>query len=142
MKVFIIGTGLIGGSMALDIKSIYDDATIFGIDSNEKHLEEALNIGIIDQKATENELIIADLVIVAVPVDVALVILPEILNKIGEHTLVFDVGSTKNPICEAIENHQKGEILWLVIPLQEQNFLGQKQPLKVCLKAKQTSFVR
>ena len=50
MKVFIIGTGLIGGSIALDIKSIYDDATIFGIDANEKHLEEALKLGIIDQK--------------------------------------------------------------------------------------------
>jgi prephenate dehydrogenase len=76
MNIYIIGIGLIGGSMALDIKSIYDDATIFGIDANEKHLEEAINLGIIDQKATENDLINADLVIVAVPVDVALVILP------------------------------------------------------------------
>ncbi|GAA4043656.1 hypothetical protein GCM10022388_05970 [Flavobacterium chungnamense] len=76
MNIYIIGIGLIGGSMALDIKSIYDDATIFGIDANEKHLEEAINLGIIDQIATENDLINADLVIVAVPVDVALVILP------------------------------------------------------------------
>lgn len=130
MKVFIIGTGLIGGSMALDIKSIYDDATIFGIDSNEKHLEEALNIGIIDQKATENELIIADLVIVAVPVDVALVILPEILNKIGEHTLVFDVGSTKNPICEAIENHTKRRNFMACHPIAGTEFSGPKAAIK------------
>ena len=31
MKTFIIGTGLIGGSMALDIKSIYDDAIILEV---------------------------------------------------------------------------------------------------------------
>lgn len=130
MKVFIIGTGLIGGSMALDIKSIYDDAVVFGIDANEKHLEEALNLGIIDQKATENELINADLVIVAVPVDVALVILPEILNKIGEQTLVFDVGSTKNPICEAIENHPKRRNFMACHPIAGTEFSGPKAAIK------------
>lgn len=130
MKIYIIGTGLIGGSMALDIKSIYDDATIFGIDNNEKHLEEALNLGIIDQKATENDLINVDLVIVAVPVDVALVILPEILNKIGEQTLVFDVGSTKNPICEAIENHQKRRNFMACHPIAGTEFSGPKAAIK------------
>jgi len=130
MKVFIIGTGLIGGSMALDIKSIYDAATVFGIDANEKHLEEAINLGIIDQKATENDLINADLVIVAVPVDVALVILPEILNKIGEQTLVFDVGSTKNPICEAIENHPRRRNFMACHPIAGTEFSGPKAAIK------------
>ena len=50
MKIYIIGIGLIGGSMALDIKSIYDDATIFGIDANEKHLDEALNSELMTKK--------------------------------------------------------------------------------------------
>jgi acetolactate synthase-1/2/3 large subunit len=50
MKVFVIGTGLIGGSMALDIKTIYDEATIFGIDSNENNLQEAIRLGIIDER--------------------------------------------------------------------------------------------
>jgi len=130
MNIYIIGTGLIGGSMALDIKSIYDDAVVFGIDANEKHLEEAINFGIIDQKATENELINADLVIVAVPVDVALVILPEILNKIGEHTLVFDVGSTKNPICEVIENHPRRRNFMACHPIAGTEFSGPKAAVK------------
>lgn len=130
MNIYIIGTGLIGGSMALDIKSIYDDAVVFGIDANEKHLEEAIKLGIIDQKATENDLINADLVIVAVPVDVALVILPEILNKIGEHTLVFDVGSTKNPICEAIENHPKRRNFMACHPIAGTEFSGPKAAVK------------
>jgi prephenate dehydrogenase len=130
MKVFIIGTGLIGGSMALDIKSIYDAATIFGIDTNEKHLDEALHLRIIDQIATENDLINADLVIVAVPVDVALVILPNILNKIGEQTLVFDVGSTKNPICESIENHPKRRNFLACHPIAGTEFSGPKAAIK------------
>ncbi|HRG18109.1 MAG TPA: prephenate dehydrogenase [Flavobacterium lutivivi] len=130
MKVYIVGIGLIGGSMALDIKSIYDDAIVFGIDANEKHLDEAIHLGIIDQKATENDLINADLVIVAVPVDVALVILPEILNKIGEQTLVFDVGSTKNPICEAIENHPKRRNFMACHPIAGTEFSGPKAAIK------------
>ena len=130
MKVYIVGIVLIGGSMALDIKSIYDDAIVFGIDANEKHLDEAIKLGIIDQKATENDLINADLVIVAVPVDVALVILPEILNKIGEHTLVFDVGSTKNPICEAIENHPKRRNFMACHPIAGTEFSGPKAAVK------------
>ena len=130
MNVFIIGTGLIGGSMALDIKSIYDDATIFGIDANENHLDEAVQLGIIDQKATFDDLINADLVIVSVPVDIALVILPEILDKIGENTLVFDVGSTKLPICEIIDNHKNRRNFLACHPIAGTEFSGPSAAIK------------
>ena len=136
MKIYIIGIGLIGGSMALDIKLIYDEATIFGIDANEKHLGEAIELGLIDEKASENDLISADLVIVAVPVDVGLVILPEILNKIGEQTLVFDVGSTKNPICEAIQNHPKRRNFLACHPIAGTEFSGPKAAIKGLFEGK------
>ena len=95
MNVYIIGVGLIGGSMALDIKFNYDNVTIFGIDTNENYLDEALNLNIIDKKASIPDLADADFVILAVPVDIALVILPSILDIINDDSLVFDVGSTK-----------------------------------------------
>ena len=136
MKIFIIGIGLIGGSMALDIKSIYEDATIFGIDANENHLDEALTLGIIDQKATYDDLINADLVIVSVPVDVGLVILPEILNNIGEQTLVFDVGSTKHPICEITENHPKRRNFLACHPIAGTEFSGPKAAIKGLFEGK------
>lgn len=136
MNVFIVGIGLIGGSMALDIKSIYDNIKIYGIDANEKHLDEALNLGIIDQKTTENDLNKADIVIVAVPVDVALVILPQILNKIGEQTLVFDVGSTKNPICEVIENHNRRRNFMACHPIAGTEFSGPKAAIKGLFESK------
>ncbi len=136
MKVFIIGTGLIGGSMALDMKSIYDDATIFGIDADEKHLDEALHLGIIDEKSTESDLINADLVIVSVPVDVALVILPNILNAIGEQTLVFDVGSTKSPICDVISTHPKRRNFMACHPIAGTEFSGPKAAIKGLFEGK------
>lgn len=136
MKIYIIGTGLIGGSLALDAKSIYDSAKVFGIDANEKHLEEAINLGVIDQKATESDLINADLVIVSVPVDVALVILPDILDNIGEQTLVFDVGSTKLPICEAISNHPKRRNFMACHPIAGTEFSGPKAAIKGLFEGK------
>jgi prephenate dehydrogenase len=136
MNIYIIGIGLIGGSMALDIKSIYDDATIFGIDANEKHLDEAIHLGLIDEKASENDLINADLIIVSVPVDVGLVILPNILDKIGEQTLVFDVGSTKLPICDAIQNHPKRRNFLACHPIAGTEFSGPKAALKGLFEGK------
>jgi prephenate dehydrogenase len=130
MKIYIIGIGLIGGSLALDIKSIYNDVTVFGIDANENHLDEAINLGIIDQKASMNDVFNADLVIVSVPVDIGLVILPKVLDNIGEETLVFDVGSTKLPICEAISNHHKRRNFLASHPIAGTEFSGPSAAIK------------
>ena len=107
MKVHVVGIGLIGGSMVLDIKSLHPEATIYGIDNNESHLAEAIALGVVDAGATFEDLIDADFVIVSVPVDVALSVLPKVLDAIGENTIVFEVGSTKTPICEAVANHKR-----------------------------------
>jgi prephenate dehydrogenase len=71
MKIYIIG--LIGGSMALDIKGLYPEATVYGVDTDEDHLQEALALGVVD--AQIENLSDADFVI-PVPVDVALTLLP------------------------------------------------------------------
>jgi prephenate dehydrogenase len=92
MKVFVIGIGLIGGSIVLDIKRIYPQATIYGIDTNEIHLQEAIALGVIDAVGSMIDLHTADFVIVSVPVDGALVVLPQVLDLIGEETIVFEVG--------------------------------------------------
>jgi len=124
MNVYIIGVGLIGGSMALDIKSKYNNVTVFGIDSNEEYLNEALSLNIIDNKATLQDLAVADFVILAVPVDVALILLPSILDVVGDDVLVFDVGSTKFPICEAISNHPKRRNFMATHPIAGTEFSG------------------
>ena len=52
MKIYVIGIGLIGGSMALELKELFQNCHIVGVDQNDAHLEEALAIGIIDEKGT------------------------------------------------------------------------------------------
>jgi prephenate dehydrogenase len=124
MKVYIIGIGLIGGSMGLDIKMLYPEATVYGVDSNENHLQEALALGVIDETAVLDSVSDADFVIVSVPVDVALTVLPEVLDLIGENTIVFEVGSTKTLICEVVANHPKRRNFIATHPIAGTEFSG------------------
>jgi prephenate dehydrogenase len=124
MKVYVIGIGLIGGSMGLDIKMLYPEATVYGVDSNENHLQEALALGVIDETAILENVSDADFVIVSVPVDVALTVLPEVLDLIGENTIVFEVGSTKTLICEAVVNHPKRRNFIATHPIAGTEFSG------------------
>ncbi len=124
MNVFVVGIGLIGGSLAKDIKSGYEDVTVYGIDSNESHLEEAVSLGIIDKKTTYEELQLADMVIVSIPVDVMVQELPHILDSVHEDCVVFDVGSTKAIICKTLENHPKRRNFLACHPISGTEFSG------------------
>lgn len=124
MKIYVIGTGLIGGSLALGAKDYYDNAKIYGIDSNENHLQEAIKLGIIDEVAAFKDLANADFVILSVPVDVSLEFLPKVLDLIPESAIVFDVGSTKNPICEAVANHPRRRNFMAAHPIAGTEFSG------------------
>jgi prephenate dehydrogenase len=136
MKIYVIGIGLIGGSMVLDIKSLHPEATIYGIDNNENHLSEALTLGVIDKVATFDDLSKADFVIVSVPVDVTLNILPTILDAIGENTIVMDVGSTKMPICEAVANHSRRKNFIAAHPIAGTEFSGPSAAIKNLFQGK------
>ncbi|MHC6200350.1 prephenate dehydrogenase [Elizabethkingia miricola] len=106
MNISIIGTGLIGGSMALKLKQKGLASKIIGIDKNEEHLKEAKSLGIIDDYMPFEEGVkSADLIIVAIPVDAARMILPNILDLLNDQQTVMDVGSTKDGIIKAIKNH-------------------------------------
>ena len=106
MNISIIGTGLIGGSMALKLKQKGLASKIIGIDKNEEHLKEAKSLGIIDEYLPFDEGVkSADLIIVAIPVDAARIILPNILDLLNDKQTIMDVGSTKDGIVKAIKNH-------------------------------------
>ena len=103
----MIGVGLIGGSFAIDIKKNNPKAIIHGISRKEETLNKALKLKLIDKKATLDDLKNADLVIVSIPVDATVKLLPTILDKIAETGLVVDAGSTKEAICKVVEHHPK-----------------------------------
>ena len=101
-NVYMIGIGLIGGSFAIDIKAHYPDTVIHGISRKETTLDKALALHLIDKKAKLEDIKNADLVIVSIPVDATVKLLPTILDHIADTTLVIDAGSTKKAICEVV----------------------------------------
>ena len=124
MKLGIIGLGLMGGSFALDFKSIYPKSKIFGLDKSKKNENRALELGLIDELITLEQLSKVDVVLVAIPVDKSLEELPKILNSVNKYTLVFDVGSTKLPICEALLNHPNRKNFLATHPMAGTEFSG------------------
>ncbi len=116
-NIFIIGVGLIGGSFALDIKKLNPECTIYGIDKNETHLDEAIKLGVIDKKAKLEDLENADLAILAIPVDAALNVLPIVLDHVSDKAIVFDAGSTKEDICTKVKDHPKRRNYLAVHPI-------------------------
>ena len=136
MNIFVIGVGLIGGSLALDIQKEYPEANIYGIDADDNHLKEAQELGVIHKKAKFADLKNADIVIVSIPVDVQLEIIPTVLNEINDNTLVLDVGSTKQEICKVLENHPKRRNFLATHPIAGTEFSGPKAALKGLFKNK------
>ncbi|RAJ14533.1 prephenate dehydrogenase [Olleya aquimaris] len=129
-NIYIIGVGLIGGSLALDIKNKRPGVKVFGIDNSQDHLNQALELGVIDQKATLEDLDQADLVVLAIPVDASVQLLPKILDTITDFALVADVGSTKVDICKVVENHPKRRNFLAMHPIAGTEFSGPKAAVK------------
>jgi prephenate dehydrogenase len=106
MKLAVIGLGLIGGSMAKDLRRTKFASEIIGVDSNPENALNALELGIADRiESLEIAVKEADIVIVAIPVDTIVELLPCILDNISASTTVIDVGSTKREIARIVKNH-------------------------------------
>lgn len=106
MNLAVIGLGLMGGSLALKLKKESFCDRIIGFDSTPHHQAEALSLGIIDEIASlESIYKNADIIVVAIPVNALITLIPEILDNINRHTIVIDLGSTKEEICSVTLDH-------------------------------------
>ena len=123
-NIYTIGVGLIGGSLAKDIKKLDPSVVIHGISRKDTTLNEALSLNLIDKKATFEDLSKADLVIVSIPVDATVKILPSILDAISDDALVVDAGSTKEAICKCVEDHPKRRNFLAAHPIAGTEFSG------------------
>ena len=107
-NVTIVGLGLIGGSFALALKRTGLAEKLIGVDTNLNHQREALELGIVDEIDNLKEAVLkSDLVVLAIPINAAQKVLPEILDYIPEESIVMDMGSTKAGICGIVKDHPK-----------------------------------
>ncbi len=107
MTVAVIGIGLIGGSLMIDLRKRGFADRIIGVDSNIQHRNIAQLCGLVDETDTmDNAVERSDLIILSTPVDANCVMLPRILDRIkGTSKVVSDMGSTKASIAKASANH-------------------------------------
>ncbi|MBS1736976.1 MAG: prephenate dehydrogenase [Bacteroidetes bacterium] len=106
MKIAIIGTGLIGGSIALKLKNNQLATHIIGVENNAIHAREALELKVVDEiKSLDEAIRESELIFLAIPVEAASKLILEILNKLNKQVLI-DVGSTKMNICETVKDNK------------------------------------
>jgi prephenate dehydrogenase len=106
-KITIVGVGLIGGSLALQLHEKKISSKLIGVETNEFHAQKALELELVDEiLSLDNAIKQSDVIILAVPVDGMVSLLPDVLNKINNQ-VVIDLGSTKSQLIEAVKNHPK-----------------------------------
>jgi prephenate dehydrogenase len=108
MKIAIVGLGLIGGSLAIDLRSKKIATRLIGIDFNEGHARKALELGLVDEILPEERAFAeSDVVILAIPVNTIGALLPSILDRVAKNAVVIDTGSTKSMICKSVAQHDR-----------------------------------
>lgn len=106
MRVAILGMGLIGGSAALDLKGRGFAEEIIGVGRSAANTAKALELGLADRMVSKDEAIqSADLIILAVPVNILIDELIYVLDHMHPNAIVTDMGSTKSRMVEAVQHH-------------------------------------
>ena len=104
MHVGIIGLGLIGGSLGLALKDMKLIAKVSGYDLDKNNESDALNLGLIDEIISFDEMKKScDMIFLAIPVE-AIIKVMQNLTDIPSSTTIVDLGSTKEQILRSCPN--------------------------------------
>jgi prephenate dehydrogenase len=105
-SVTIVGVGLIGGSFALSLKEKGLVKNVIGVGNTASNINKALELGLIDETLPLEEAVRkSDLIYVAIPVDVTVPVMRQVMDCITERQIVADAGSTKQALCESLAEH-------------------------------------
>lgn len=123
MNIGVIGLGLIGGSMARDLKE--KDHRLVGFDNNDHHCEMALQYGLVEAVIEPEQLLKqCDLIIVSVPVKIAPELIHNLLEMASANNVIMDTGSTKESICKILRGHRNRGRFVASHPLAGTEFSG------------------
>jgi prephenate dehydrogenase len=106
-KIAIVGVGLIGGSLAIQLHEKKLSSRLIGVDADAEHARMAMELELVDEVLPLKDAIAAaDVVVLAIPVDKLVSLLPEIMDTI-DRQIVLDMGSTKSQVINVIKDHPK-----------------------------------
>jgi prephenate dehydrogenase len=106
-RIAIVGIGLIGGSLAIQLHEKKISSRLIGVDTNKEHQQQAMDLELVDEIMNlDNAIAASDVLVLAIPVDTLVSLLPSIMNKIDKQ-IVIDLGSTKSQLINAVKDHPK-----------------------------------
>jgi prephenate dehydrogenase len=128
-KIGIIGLGLIGGSMAIDLRRKGFAQSILGMDADPVNAAAAEKIGLVDRIVSFEECVDqSDIIILSVPVDAALKLLPMVLDRFeqtdAKDKLVMDVCSTKENLSRSVRYHARRKMYVASHPMSGTEYSG------------------
>lgn len=111
-KLVVIGVGLIGGSLALDLRRAGQVGTVTGVGRSAANLAEALQLSVIDHASHDAAAAVedADFVLLATPVGQMGAVMAALAPVLPAHALVCDAGSTKGDVQALFRRHLPGHL--------------------------------
>jgi prephenate dehydrogenase len=105
-SITIVGVGLISGSFSLALKERGLVKNVIGVSRTASSIGKALELGLIDEALPLDEAVDkSDLIYVAIPVDVTLPVMRQIMDRVTDRQIVADAGSTKHALCALLADH-------------------------------------
>ncbi len=138
MRITIIGTGLIGGSLSLTLREKGWVNHAIGVENNPVHAARAVELKLVDEIAELSTAIAkSDIIILSTPINAAEAMLPVILDQVTDQ-VVMDVGSTKKIICESVAHHPKRGRFVATHPMWGTEYSGPDAAVKAAFANKAT----
>ncbi len=129
--ITIVGVGLISGSFALGMKEKGFAKKVIGVSRTEASLKKALELGIIDEALPlEDAVKQSDLIYVAIPVDVTIPVMKQIMDLVNDKQIVADAGSTKDALCKSLQDHPMRKRFVATHPMWGTEYSGPEAAVK------------
>jgi arogenate dehydrogenase (NADP+) len=101
MKIGIVGLGLIGGSLAIDLHSL--GHTILGVSRKQSTCDQATTLGIVNKASTDLKLLsVAEVVFLCTPLGAIESTVEQLIPHLSPATVLTDVGSVKRAVVETV----------------------------------------
>ena len=101
MNIGIVGLGLIGGSIGLDLRTL--GYHVLGVSHREKTCQQAIALGAVDKASNELSLLsTADVIFICTPIALIIPTIKQLIHVVPATSILTDVGSVKTPIVEAV----------------------------------------
>jgi len=115
-RLCVIGVGLIGGSLARDLKRLGACREVVGCSRNQDNLQRAMDMGVIDSFSTDIAQAAegADMVVLAVPLEAMQGVFENLARVLAPQAVVTDVGSSKCSVIQAAEAVHSAGPPWFV----------------------------